>query len=149
MILDVDHFKALNDSEGHQRGDEYLVAVGTVLTRLAKRQGDVVTRYGGEEFAVVLPQTNAAEALRIAESICVAIVRRALPHPTSPVAAVLTVSVGVATAAPEWCSTPGQLVAAADNALYRAKRSGRNRVEVARPDRVTHEVRNSAVLEAV
>ncbi len=137
VILDVDHFKALNDSEGHQRGDEYLVMVGTVLNLLARRQGDVVARYGGEEFAVILPETSAVEALRIAESIRLAIVRRALPHPASPVAPVLTVSMGVATSAPEWCSTPEQLVAAADNALYRAKRSGRNRVEAARPEKPT------------
>ena len=62
VILDVDHFKALNDSEGHQRGDEYLKLVGSELRRLAKRQIDLAARYGGEEFAVILPETDAAGA---------------------------------------------------------------------------------------
>jgi diguanylate cyclase (GGDEF)-like protein len=148
VIVDVDHFKALNDSEGHQRGDEYLVLVGVELTRLARRQEDVVARYGGEEFALILPETNATDAARIAESVRVAILRRGLPHLASPVAAVVTVSVGVSTATPEWCNTPDQLIAAADEALYRAKRKGRNRVEVGKRQGVSREVSNSAVPEA-
>jgi diguanylate cyclase (GGDEF)-like protein len=98
VILDVDHFKALNDSEGHQRGDEYLKLVGSELTRLAKRQIDLAARYGGEEFAVILPATDAAGATRVAESVRLAIAGLQLPHPASPVAPFLTVSVGVATA---------------------------------------------------
>jgi len=131
LILDIDHFKALNDSEGHQRGDEHLVSVGAELSRLARRPLDLAARYGGEEFAIILPETRAADAAQIAESVRLAITRLELPHPSSPVAHVLTVSVGVATATPEWCSTPDELVAAADQALYRAKNNGRNRVEVA------------------
>jgi two-component system cell cycle response regulator len=136
VILDVDHFKALNDSEGHQRGDEYLKLVGSELRRLAKRQTDLAARYGGEEFAVILPGTDAPAARRIAESMRLAIAGLQLPHPTSPVSPLLTISVGVATATPEWRGSPEQLFAAADQALYGAKRSGRNRVNVAQQEAV-------------
>jgi diguanylate cyclase (GGDEF)-like protein len=136
VILDVDHFKALNDSEGHQRGDEYLRLVGSELTRLAKRQIDLAARYGGEEFAVILPATDAAGATRVAESIRLAIAGLQLPHPASPVAPFLTISVGVATATLESHSSPEELVAAADQALYGAKRNGRNRVNVAQQEAV-------------
>src|SRR5579872_1002000 len=136
LILDIDHFKALNDSEGHQRGDQYLAAVGSELTRRAKRKIDLAARYGGEEFAVILSETNAAGAKLVAESVRLAIASLELPHPASPVAPFLTVSVGVATATLEWHSSPGELVAAADQALYDAKKSGRNRVNVARQEAV-------------
>ena len=136
VMLDVDHFKALNDSEGHQRGDEYLKLVGSELRRLAKRQIDLAARYGGEEFAVILPETDAAGASRVAESMRLAIARLQLPHPSSPVSSLLTISVGVATATREWLSSPEELIAAADQALYGAKRSGRNRVNVAQLEAV-------------
>ena len=128
VMMDVDHFKALNDSEGHQRGDEYLTLLGSELRRIAKRRIDVAARYGGEEFAMILPETNAAQAMQIAESARLAIAGLKLPHPASPVASFLTISAGVATASLDGLSTPEKLVAAADQALYRAKRSGRNRV---------------------
>lgn len=92
---------------------------------------DVAARYGGEEFAVILPETNSDDAARFAETVRLAIAGLDLRHRASPVAPVLTVSVGVATPTPEWCSTPDELLAAADRALYRANRNGRNRVEVA------------------
>ena len=130
VLLDIDHFKELNDSEGHQRGDEYLVLVGAALNRHARRHLDVAARYGGEEFALILPETNAADAARFAESVRVAIAGLKLPHPASPVAPVITVSVGVSTATVAGCSTPEALVAAADYALYKAKRNARNRVNV-------------------
>src|ERR1019366_6139728 len=135
-------------SEGHQRGDEYLVLVGAELTRLARRQTDLAARYGGEEFAVILPETSAADAARIAESVRLAIVSLDLPHAASPVAPILTVSVGVATANLEWPATSEELVAAADQALYAAKRSGRNRVEVAQRKAVPTGVANTSVIES-
>ena len=147
VILDVDNFKALNDSEGHQRGDECLVSVGAELGRLAKRQVDVAARYGGEEFAFILPETQADDAVRFAESVRLAIAGLALRHPTSPVARILTVSVGVSTATPEWCSAPDELIAAADHALYQAKKNGRNRVEVARGEVLPQQAKNDAVLQ--
>jgi diguanylate cyclase (GGDEF)-like protein len=112
VLLDVDAFKALNDSQGHQRGDEYLVRVGAELSRLVRHYVDVVARYGGEEFALILPETTAAQAARLAESVRLAIEGLALPHAASPVTPVLTVSVGVSTATPEWSSNPDQLLAA-------------------------------------
>jgi diguanylate cyclase (GGDEF)-like protein len=147
MILDVDHFKELNDSEGHQRGDEYLRLVGSELTRHAKRQIDLAARYGGEEFAVILPETGAAGAERVAESVRLAIAGLELRHPASPVASFLTVSVGVATATREWHSSPQELVAAADQALYGAKRGGRNRMNVAQREVLTQNIANHSALE--
>jgi diguanylate cyclase (GGDEF)-like protein len=131
IILDVDCFKALNDSEGHQRGDEYLTLVGSELQRLARREVDVAARYGGEEFALILPETDEGGAMRVAESVREAIAGLGLPHLASSVAAFLTVSAGVSTAIRESCCTPDDLISAADQALYRAKRNGRNRTEFA------------------
>jgi diguanylate cyclase (GGDEF)-like protein len=134
LMIDIDHFKALNDSQGHQRGDEYLKLVGSELARLAKRQLDVAARYGGEEFAVILPETNADGAAQFAKSVPLAIAALGLPHAASSVAPFLTASVGVATATLDWHCSPEELVAAADQALYQAKRSGRNRVIVDQPE---------------
>ncbi len=132
LSIDVDHFKALNDSQGHLRGDEYLVLVGAELVKIARRQIDVAARCGGEEFAIILPETGPDNARQIAESVRLAIADLKLPHPASSVAPYLTVSVGAATATEDWCCTPEALAAAADQALYAAKRMGRNRVSVIR-----------------
>jgi len=132
LILDADYFKALNDSAGHQRGDEYLVRLGAELMRIGRRRIDVTARFGGEEFALILPGAGAADAARIAEQVRAAIEDLELPHGASQVAPILTVSVGVATGTKESWSTPEELVGAADRALYTAKRAGRNRIAVAR-----------------
>jgi diguanylate cyclase (GGDEF)-like protein len=139
VMLDVDHFKALNDSEGHQRGDEYLVLLGAELTRIARRRFDLAARYGGEEFALLLPMTSAADALDVAESLRLGVVALQLPHSASTVVPFLTISAGIATATLEAFSTPEKLVAAADRALYRAKNAGRNRVIAAEFDSVDQE----------
>jgi diguanylate cyclase (GGDEF)-like protein len=131
LMIDVDHFKALNDSQGHQRGDECLIQVAAELARVARRRTDLAARFGGEEFAVILPTTSAADAERLGETTRLAIAALQIPHPASPVAPFLTVSVGVATATLEGWKTPEELVAAADEALYSAKRNGRNRSVVA------------------
>ena len=149
LILDVDHFKALNDSAGHQRGDECLILLGAELTRIARRTTDIAARCGGEEFALILPGTSAADAANIAEAVRSAIAFLQLPHTASPTAAILTVSVGVATATPEWPDTPAELVAAADSALYAAKRGGRNRVEAAQRYGDPPNVANHVVIERV
>ncbi|MGA2910167.1 MAG: diguanylate cyclase [Terracidiphilus sp.] len=139
LYIDADHFKAMNDTEGHLRGDECLVALSAELTRLCRRKLDLAARYGGEEFAIILPLTKSADAKRIAESVRLAIADLKIPHPASPVAPYLTVSVGVATATREWCCTREALLAAADRALYAAKNSGRNRVCVAHQEIVEKE----------
>jgi diguanylate cyclase (GGDEF)-like protein len=128
LSIDADHFKAVNDSQGHMKGDEYLRALGAELKRLCKKRVDLPARYGGEEFAVILPDTDAAGARLFAESIREAVAALRLPHPASPVTSFLTVSVGVATASKNCYSTPATLMAAADSALYAAKKAGRNRV---------------------
>jgi diguanylate cyclase (GGDEF)-like protein len=128
IIFDVDQFKALNDSCGHQQGDEYLTALGKVLTGNAKRPADIAARIGGEEFALLLPETDAASALHIAEMVRQAVASLELPHPASMVARHLTVSGGVATGTLQGWSSPADLIAAADQALYEAKGAGRNRV---------------------
>ena len=129
LLLDVDHFKALNDSLGHQQGDLCLARVAAELNRLARRQVDLAARYGGEEFALILPETDFDGAARLAEAARLAIADLRLPHPASPVAPYLTISVGFSTATGERDAQPDALIAAADHALYRAKRNGRNRVE--------------------
>jgi diguanylate cyclase (GGDEF)-like protein len=133
LSIDVDQFKALNDSQGHQKGDECLMLLGAELTRLCRRQTDIAARCGGEEFAIVLMDTGAEYAIELAESVRQAIEALSLPHPASSISPFLTVSVGVATATREWCFTPEAILAAADQALYSAKRAGRNRVCVAKP----------------
>ncbi len=128
VMIDVDHFKAFNDALGHQSGDEYLQTVARALASIVQREQDVLSRYGGEEFAVVLRPSGPAEAANLAESFREKIERLRLRHPASPDSAFLTVSVGVATATPRRGFSPSALVAAADQALYKSKKDGRNRV---------------------
>ena len=118
IVLDVDHFKAVNDTFGHQAGDEVLAQVACALGGAA-RTTDFVARYGGEEFAVVLPACAGAEAMAVAERLRVAVAAQA-----GPVA--VTVSAGVAVF-PADGANASSLVAAADTALYKAKRQGRDR----------------------
>ena len=133
ILLDVDHFKALNDSLGHQRGDVCLALLAGEMNRIARRAIDLVARFGGEEFAMILPNTGIEGARRIAEEVRRAVMDLNIPHPASPGPSYLTVSAGVACATGAQ-NTPDKLVAAADRALYTAKRQGRNRVIVAEPD---------------
>jgi diguanylate cyclase (GGDEF)-like protein len=128
LMIDVDNFKALNDSLGHQKGDEYLISLATQLKRCCRRRMDTPARYGGEEFAIVLADTDTTHAVEFAERVRLAVVTLGLPHPASPTAQFLTVSVGVATASGDGCLPPEALVAEADHALYAAKNAGRNRV---------------------
>lgn len=119
LMIDVDHFKAINDAHGHDRGDEVLQAVARCLQRSA-RQGDTVVRYGGEEFALVLPGADPAQALGVAERIHQDLQR------TRAGGLQVTVSIGVATAA-TGSTDLDQVLKHADEALYAAKRAGRNR----------------------
>ena len=119
LMVDVDHFKAYNDQYGHQAGDQALRAVAGAIQSEA-RTYDHVTRYGGEEFSVILPDTHVADARAVAERIRLAV--QALKGLHRPV----TVSVGIAMSTAQ--STPAELVSRADQALYQAKQAGRNRV---------------------
>lgn len=135
IMLDVDHFKAYNDHYGHQQGDECLRRVGEVLLTTVRRAGELVARYGGEEFVVVLPGTSVIHAMAVAESIRANIQAAGMAHAHSGVAAVVTVSLGVAVGIPTQGDVRDALVHAADAALYRAKDQGRNRVVLSDIDR--------------
>ena len=130
LMLDVDLFKQYNDEHGHLAGDDCLRAVGRCLGEGLRRPADVVTRYGGEEFAILLPDTDGAGSLRVAEMLRTAINTLRIPHPPSP-GGFLTASIGISTQIPGCESDPLVLVRLADVALYRAKSEGRNRIVAA------------------
>ena len=126
-LLDVDHFKSYNDTYGHQAGDRALQAVAARLKREA-REGDAVYRYGGEEFLCIFPEQFLATAAVAAERIRRGLEHSAIPHAATPVG-VLTLSAGLAMLDPVRGSSVGEVLKEADEALYRAKQLGRNRVE--------------------
>ena len=130
VMIDVDYFKRYNDSLGHLSGDECLRQVAMALRTAAARPADLVARYGGEEFAVLLPETAAPAAAAIAENLRQLIQKLAIAHPDSPVARCVTISAGVMGLVPPQDTGPADLVAAADEALYRAKQEGRNQVHL-------------------
>ncbi len=132
IFLDIDHFKAFNDTYGHPAGDACLREIGAVLVAAMRRSHDLAARYGGEEFACVLPTTHAEGAAMVARHISAEISRLALPHAGSPVAPYVTASVGVFTITGAAKFDAAQLLAAVDECLYRAKAEGRNRVIAAR-----------------
>jgi diguanylate cyclase (GGDEF)-like protein len=127
VLVDVDRFKTINDTHGHPTGDVVLGTLGRLLRDVC-RETDIAARFGGEEFALVLPATDHEGAAVLAERV-----RTAVEAVDAPVA--FTVSLGVA-ALGTHASDARSLLAAADVALYRAKRRGRNRVVVARPVKV-------------
>lgn len=130
VMVDVDHFKAFNDRYGHQEGDACLKLVASVVTALARRPGDVVARYGGEELALLRPATGHAGASALAAGICHAVRGRALEHLGNTAAGVVTVSAGVSTFNMLRTGIDVSIksfIGAADAALYKAKRLGRNR----------------------
>jgi diguanylate cyclase (GGDEF)-like protein/PAS domain S-box-containing protein len=129
LLIDADHFKRYNDTYGHVRGDSCLKHIAEAALDVVLRPGDLVARYGGEEFAVVLPGTDETGAQAVAEDICQAIRNRRLPHEGNT-PGIVTVSVGCATIIPQRGKTSQDLIEAADQALYRAKGRGRNRVVV-------------------
>jgi diguanylate cyclase (GGDEF)-like protein len=127
LMIDIDHFKRVNDLCGHQRGDEVLVELTRRVLDSVRTQIDTLARYGGEEFVVVLPETPEDGARVVAEKIRGAVRDHSFASDTGPDVST-TVSVGVA-AYPEDGKTAQELLHAADLAMYRAKQSGRDRVE--------------------
>jgi diguanylate cyclase (GGDEF)-like protein len=127
LMVDIDHFKAFNDTYGHPLGDLCLHQVADGLRTALRRPGDVLARYGGEEFAVLLPNTPPAGATAVAEAMVSRVAELAMPHAASP-AGIVTVSIGSAALIPTGAAGPGTLLQAADRALYDAKRNGRNQV---------------------
>ena len=143
MIIDVDYFKHYNDHYGHVAGDECLKQVATAIAGVPKRLGDLVARYGGEEFAVMLPNTDDADAV-VAEKCKKAVESLGIKHEYSPISDIITVSIGVATLWPRQGSACLSLIQAADEAMYRAKAEGRNRVVKARTKEDTNESENES-----
>jgi len=128
VMMDIDHFKLYNDHYGHLAGDECLKQVAGALLTCLRRPGDLLARYGGEEFVALLPDTDKAGAMLLAKYARVAVEGLAIPHAGSPVAKVVTISLGVASSIPQSGQNATELVEAADKALYRAKGKGRNQV---------------------
>jgi diguanylate cyclase (GGDEF)-like protein len=128
VYLDVDFFKRFNDTYGHQQGDECLRAVVGTLIASVRGSGDCVARYGGEEFVVLLPSTSADSARAVADRIASTILGLRIPHKESPFG-IVTASIGIATVWPSGGGDPDALIRMADEALYAAKRGGRDRIE--------------------
>jgi diguanylate cyclase (GGDEF)-like protein len=127
LMIDVDHFKLFNDTYGHPEGDACLSRLGETLSGIAAETMGFAGRYGGEEFCLLLPNTDSNHALEIGETVRAAVQNLAMPHITS-LHQTVTVSVGVACARPNDTQRPGDLIEAADAALYAAKHRGRNAV---------------------
>lgn len=127
LLCDIDCFKPYNDTYGHQAGDRCLQQVAQALKATAHRPGDLVARYGGEEFAVLLPNTDGEGALCVAERMNAQVKALNIPHHSSSVGACVTVSAGGASVIPELELEADILIAAADQALYHAKHTGRDR----------------------
>ena len=128
LMVDIDDFKKFNDSVGHQAGDRFLVEVGAVLAEVGNRPGDLVARFGGEEFLLVFTETDGETAWRLAERIRVGVEGLGIVNPGLEAAGVVTVSIGAASAVAGPRSAWQDLVSRADRALYRAKAGGKNRV---------------------
>lgn len=141
LMCDIDDFKKLNDHLGHAEGDRCLIEVARLIRDNVRRDRDHVARYGGEEFLVLLPSVNEREATVVAERIRECVEAACFPNPGSRVSRYITVSIGVAVQAPAQAISPEQLQRRADEALYVAKQTGRNRV-------VFHRLESSSLLGA-
>ncbi len=128
ILCDIDLFKNYNDFYGHQKGDECLAKVAEAIKKALNRPGDIATRYGGEEFGIILPQTDVVGVYEIAEKIRNSVHALKIPNKGSLVNDFVTISIGVATTRPEGHNSSEALLKVADKALYRAKEMGRNQV---------------------
>jgi len=127
LMIDIDHFKAFNDTHGHAAGDDCLKAVAQALRAHCARPGDLVCRWGGEEFAVILPGTDAAGAGHLARELVDVVRALGLEHGKSDVSPCVTISAGSASVAQSGDGSAAALIEQADAALYAAKQAGRNR----------------------
>jgi diguanylate cyclase (GGDEF)-like protein len=129
IMIDIDHFKNINDTYGHDNGDIVLKEAARIFSRNA-RSYDMVSRMGGEEFLIISTRSDRSDSLQLAERLRAAVERHAILLHDGTTSATITISVGVATWIEQY-TNGGDLIQAADNAMYRAKRNGRNRVETA------------------
>ena len=132
LLIDVDFFKQYNDTHGHQGGDNCLKNVAEAIATSVLRETDMAARFGGEEFAVILPATPLKGALAVAENIRANLHNRFIFHGASQVSLYVTASIGIATSA--GLTDVAELIRDADAALYRAKKLGRNRIEPSREE---------------
>lgn len=130
IMIDLDHFKEFNDNLGHLAGDDCLRQIAGVINKIVTRAPDIAARFGGEEFAVILPETEKDGASSVAEEIRKTVEKLAFAHPESTTAKHVTVSLGVVTVFTIGLSEPDKIVSLADDALYSAKKKGRNRTEI-------------------
>ena len=130
ILIDIDYFKLYNDTYGHQGGDDCLRQVAQALNHISQRPGDMAARYGGEEFAIVLPETSLEGTTAVAESAIRKIQTLAIAHARSPIAPVITISMGLVTLIVDQATTAEHIIGRADHALYEAKEQGRNRFVV-------------------
>lgn len=131
IMFDVDWFKQYNDKFGHLEGDECLKRIAGSTQKVVCRPSDTVARYGGEEFIVLLPETDSSGATLVAEKIRIEIENLQIPNPDSTVIPYITISLGVTTVVPEVKADPNIYIKLVDEALYRAKNAGRNRISIA------------------
>ncbi|MCL2154107.1 MAG: GGDEF domain-containing protein [Leptospirales bacterium] len=129
LIIDIDHFKQINDTYGHLHGDKVLAVLAKTLLSSISRPNDMVSRYGGEEFAVLLPSTNRFGAITLAESMRISTQKLSIPYDQEPFGNTqITISIGATTCIPSKDDTPISLIHTADKALYEAKETGRNMI---------------------
>lgn len=140
ILCDIDHFKAYNDTYGHQQGDRCLQKIANILRKATRRPADLAARYGGEEFAIILPNTNAKGALFIAENIACKLAQKQLPHQASPVSQYVTCSMGISTTIPRTKKSSTCMIKTADRLLYQAKKSGRNQIAIDQ-----HKIRSTSI----
>ncbi len=131
VLLDLDDFKAFNDNYGHLAGDHCLQRAAETLQTTLRRASDFLARYGGEEFAVILPDTDREQAATVAKNLCRAVETLEIPHDHSAAAAYVTISAGAASMVPPRGEDSAVLIAAADQALYKAKHGQGNQVQLA------------------
>jgi diguanylate cyclase (GGDEF)-like protein len=137
IMMDIDFFKAYNDSCGHLEGDACLIQIAQALAKTAVRKTDLVARYGGEEFACVLPGTSLENAVIVAEKLRQSVMALQIPHHHSAAGSVVTISLGIAAMVPEKSAPFSLLIQSADDALYQSKESGRNKVSTAPPQKLS------------
>lgn len=130
IMCDLDFFKLYNDYYGHQAGDSCLRSIAAAIASQAKRPGDLVARYGGEELVILLPDTSSYGAAIVAQTIRETVKALQIEHPASPISDRVTLSLGVACLIPKIDGSPSQLIETADLALYEAKKTGRDRAIV-------------------
>ncbi|MCH8505287.1 MAG: sensor domain-containing diguanylate cyclase [Ectothiorhodospiraceae bacterium] len=131
VLVDIDYFKEYNDCYGHLQGDDCLRRVGQALASAATRSRDFLARFGGEEFVLILPETDAEAAMTVAERCRSVIFKEQIPPVKSSVSQLLTISLGVGTITPSKTDAPLEFIRQVDQNLYRAKQEGRNRIAMA------------------